>query len=93
MKHDHVLRKLKIDPLTPRAKFLPCCRIRDSIKFDMLYNHGLKKLNFDLLTPPPKSTQGVRPRTSIIFIVTLSACEISVKNILAYLQALGNHGL
>ena len=37
-----------------------------------------------ILTPPPQSTQGVGHRPSIknhIFIVPLSACEISIKNI------------
>ena len=30
---------------------LACCRIRDSIYFDMQHGHVLKKLNFDLFTP------------------------------------------
>ena len=53
----------------------------------MQHDHVPKKLNFDVLTPPTKSTQGVWHRPSIkkrlicfLFIVTLSACEISVKN-------------
>ena len=29
---------------------LPCCCIRDYIKFDMQHDHFLKKLNFDLLS-------------------------------------------
>ena len=32
---------------------LPCCCIRDSLKFDMRHDHILTKLNFDLLIPPP----------------------------------------
>ena len=55
--------------------------------FDMQHDHVLKKLNFDLLTLPSMSTQWVRHRAfdrksrliCFIFIVPLSACEISVK--------------
>ena len=55
----------------------------------MQHDHVPKKLNFDVLTPPTKSTQGsgtgLRSKIAfdmflILFIVTLSACEISVKN-------------
>ena len=53
----------------------------------MQHDHVPKKLNFDVLTPHTKSTQGVWHRSSIkipfdmfLVIVTLSACEISVKN-------------
>ena len=55
----------------------------------MQRDHVLKKLNFDLLTPPPPKspgdeTQAFDPKSRLIcfvFIVPLSACEISVKNI------------
>ena len=80
MQHDHVLKKLNFDPLTPaqvqgrlggvggglRAKYLlPFCCICDSLQFDMQYDHVMKRLNFDLWTPPPKSTQRVGQRLSI----------------------------
>ena len=53
----------------------------------MQHDRVLKKLNFDLLIPPPKSTKGVGHTLLIkksrlicfLFIVPLSACEISVK--------------
>ena len=74
MQHDHVLKKLNFDLLTPSpglgrvrggavlAKYLlPCCRILDSLEFDMQHDHLLKSLNFDLLTPP----RGVRHRPLI----------------------------
>ena len=54
----------------------------------MQHNRVLKKLNFDLLTPTAKSpggeTQAFDRNSRLIgfvFIVHLSACEISVKNI------------
>ena len=57
----------------------------------MQYDRVMKKLNFDLLLPPPNSIEGVRHRPSIksgsmsfIFIVPLSACEISVKILTTY---------
>ena len=31
---------------------LPCCCIRDSLKFDLHHVNVLKKLEFDLFTPP-----------------------------------------
>ena len=53
----------------------------------MQHDHVLKKLNFDVLTPPTKSTQGGLAQAfdqksrliCFLFIVTLSAFEISVK--------------
>ena len=63
MQHDHVLKKLNLDLLTPppgwgggvegglQATYLrPCCCIRDSLLFDMQHVIVLKKLNFDILT-------------------------------------------
>ena len=69
MQHDHVLKKLKLDLLTPSqgrrgrglwAKcLLPCCFTRHSLKFDMHCDCILKTLNFDLLIPPPRVGRGV----------------------------------
>ena len=64
MQHDHVLKRLNFDLLTPwveeglLAKYsLPCCCIRDSLlKFDMQRDHVLKMLNFD---PTPRVQVGV----------------------------------
>ena len=44
----------------------------------MQHDHVLKKLNFDLLT---QALDGKSYLICFIFIVALSACEISVKNI------------
>ena len=54
MQHDHVLKKLNFDLLTPvrvglgeglRVKeLLPCCCIHDSISFEMQHDDVLKKL-------------------------------------------------
>ena len=69
MQHDHVLKKLNFYLWTPSPRvvcvcvwggglwvkyLLPCCCIRDSLKFDIQHDHVLKKFYFDLLTP----TQG-----------------------------------
>ena len=72
MQHDHVLKKLNLDLLTPFAGSGVC---RQNICFHvaalMIYFNvicnmtGLKKLNFDLLTQTPQATQGVRHRLSI----------------------------
>ena len=69
-----------------RAKYLiPFCLIRDSLQFDMQHCHVLKKIKFDLLTPlcpPPGSDPGLRScLRCFIFIVPLSAPEVSVKTI------------
>ena len=71
MQHDHVLKKLYLELLTPRVMWggggggglrpkylLPCCCIRDSIQFDMQYDIVQKKLNFDQWTPPLGSGVG-----------------------------------
>ena len=52
MQHDHVLKKLNFDLLTPRGgggggglqikNLRPCCCIGDSLKFDMQRDHVLK---------------------------------------------------
>ena len=73
-----------------RAKYLlPWCCIHDSLKFDMQNDHVLKKLNFDVWTFGPHSLSQPRGWGTVfdqksrlicfLFIVTLSACEISVK--------------
>ena len=65
MHHDHVLKKLNFDLLTPSPGFgvargvcwqnicYHVSTIRDSNKFEMQHNHVLEKLTFDLLTPSP----------------------------------------
>ena len=61
MQHDHVLKKLHFDLLTPPPRvwglqgkyLLHCCCIHDSLNFDLHRDHVLKKFNFDLLTSPP----------------------------------------
>ena len=66
MQHEHVLRKLIFDSLTPsqgcvrgggglRVKYLlPCCCVCHSLKFDMQHDDTLKKLSFDFFTPPSR---------------------------------------
>ena len=60
MQHDHVLKRVHFDQFThifmvgggsSAKNLLPCCRICDSLQFDMQHDHVLNKLNFDLLTP------------------------------------------
>ena len=72
-----------------RAKYLlPCRCIRDSNYFNIKLDPVLKKMNYDRLTLTPKSTQEGETQAldrksrliCFIFIVTLSACKISVKH-------------
>ena len=71
MQHNHVLKKLNVDFLTPtpgsggwggwctQANYLlPCSCNCDYIKFDMEHDDVLKKLNLDLLTPSPGLGKG-----------------------------------
>ena len=97
MQHDNVMKNLNFDLLTPNPRvrvggvgvcgqkhLLPCCCIRYSLYFDIKHDPGLKKINFDLLIPPSKSTQTFDRYSRLIcfiFIVSLSACEISAKHI------------
>ena len=70
MQHDHVLKKLNFDLLTPSpgrgegewGRWQNICyhvaAFHDSHKFDMQHDHVLKKMNFDLLTPKPPRPGG-----------------------------------
>ena len=72
MQHDHFLKMLKFDLLTPpqgqggklegclsTKNMLPCCCFYNSFKLDMQHDHVVeKKLNFDLLDPPQVSGLG-----------------------------------
>ena len=70
-----------------RAKYLlRCCCIHVSLSCDMQHDHVPKKLNFDVLTHPLSPPRGSgtcldqkKRLICFLFIVTLSACEISVK--------------
>ena len=94
MQPDHVLEKLNFDLLTPgsgdKGERGSMGKIFATILLhscDMQHDHVRKKLNFDVLThplsPPRGLAQAFEQKSCLIcflFIVTLSACEISVKN-------------
>ena len=79
MQHDHALKKLNVDLLTPipgsgdlwAEYMLPCCRICGSLYFDMPHDHVLKKLNFDLLTPSPRVLGGAGSAGKILVTMLL----------------------
>ena len=55
-----------------RAKYLlPCCRILDSLQFDMRRDHVLKRLNFELMTPFQVTWRGGEELRSKLFATML----------------------
>ena len=54
---------------------ISCCRMRDSLYFDVQHEYVLKKLNFDLLTPPVE-TGDLRIRTRLVLYEALPFCKL-----------------
>ena len=94
MQHDHVLKKLNFELLTPSPRVEGgggvcgqniCHHVaafRDSLYFDMQHDYALKQFNSDLLTPSRGLTQDFDLKSRLIcfiFIVSLCGCEISVE--------------